>query len=106
MTQKWKVAQKLIPGKGKNSNKQVFDNIEIKAEQFNSFFSNVGRDTYRKTQESLMNIDNDIENNTIPRVMPETTQNHQFFRPTPVSVEVVILTFKRLKKIMQWDQMI
>ena len=45
-----------------------------------------------KTQESLSNNENNMDH----RVRTEPTQSHPLFRPTPVSVDVVILTFKCL----------
>ena len=91
-TKKWKVAKKLIPENSKNSNKQVLNDVQNKAEQFNKFFSNVGKETFRRTQESL----NNTTNNRRARVEPNLAL--PLFRPTPVSVDIVILTFKRLKE--------
>ena len=97
-TKKWKVAKKLIPENSKNSNKQVFDDIQSIAEQFNEFFSMVGKETYNKTQEASINIENNLETHTNHGARAEPNQGFPLFRPTPVSVDVVVLTFKRLKE--------
>ena len=92
---KWKFAKKLIPENSKNSNNHKFEDIQNKAEQFNQFFSNVGKVTCMKTQESLRNNENNIDH----RVRTESTQSHPLFKPKPVSVDIVILTFKCLKGV-------
>ena len=99
-TKKWKVAKKLIPENRNKSNKQMFSNVQDKVEKFNQFFSQVGEETFRKTQDSFQNTNTNAGNPTNHRVRTRTEPNFErpLFRPTPVSVEVVILTFKRLKE--------
>lgn len=93
--EKWKVARELIPDKKKNV--KSYDNIELndKIEEFNEFFSNVGKNTYEKTQEGLRNIEAFTPQS-------ELADDNQLvvnlFRPQPVTVDDVILTFKQLKE--------
>ena len=52
----------------------------------------MGRATYRKTQESVI----ETENQPIPKVPLQ--YNGQYFRPSPISVETLILTVKQLNE--------
>ena len=98
MKKKWKITKKLVPENSRNSNKLLFEDVENKVEQFNQFFAKVGKETYRKTQESTTTIENNLDTCTNHSVRASFQQGLPLFRPIPVSVDVVILTFKRLKE--------
>ena len=91
-SKKWKTVKELIPDKKSQSNSHNHDSIPEKADEFNEFFSSVGQVTFEKTQENLdriMNVNVDSINE-FPGV--------EKFRPQPVAVDTVILTFKQLKE--------
>ena len=92
-SKKWKIAKQLIPDKKSNSNSCMYDNVPEKANDFNEFFSNVGKVTYEETQRDLERGFNDgiIRNDT-------ETPGIEKFRPKPVTVDTVILTFKQLNE--------
>jgi len=90
---KWSVVKELIPGKKTGSGLNNFDDVKSKVDEFNEFFANVGKKTYEKTQENLANCNRVIQDNT--RV---NLNNQVNFRPQPVSVETIILTFKQLRE--------
>ena len=87
----WKIVKQLIPG-GSKLLKSQFDDIIDKVERFNEFFSDVGRATYSKTQESV----NETESQPILEIPVHC--NGQYFRPSPVSVDTLILTIKQLNE--------
>ena len=80
----------LIPPKSNNSNLCNFADPENKVEEFNDFFANVGRNAYEKTQANLQNSNNSFQN------IPLNPDMNCRFRPQPVTVDTVILTFKSL----------
>ncbi len=51
----WKVIRDNVPGKNVKSINHNFENKEEKAEEFNNFFANVGKNTFEKTQHNLHN---------------------------------------------------
>ena len=87
----WKAIKNVIPDKRKNV-KLDFDNPNEKAGQFNRFFASVGENTFKRTQETLG--DEDKEN--YRRIPFEVNNEIKWFRPQPVTVDTVILTFKTL----------
>ena len=89
---KWKVLKKLIPDKKSDSNSYNYDNVPEKAEHFNEFFSNVGKVTFERTQE---NVERNLNNNIRPSA---EIPNIEKFRPQPVTVDTVILTFKQINE--------
>ena len=88
---KWKVVKKLIPDKKSNSCSCDVNGDE-KVENFNEFFSNIGRVTYESTQANLQDNFYDDPRNT--GALPDI----EGFRPQPVSVDTIILTFKQLNE--------
>ena len=93
--QSWKITKSLIPDKKCQIDQCNFDSIDDKAEEFNSYFSNVGKEAFNKTQASVRRINNgSIENIGIP--IRNNTDN--LFRPQPVTVETIILIVKDLRK--------
>ncbi len=86
--------KEIIPNPKNCQNGYNFDDMETKAEEFNIFFANVGKNTDELTQESLTN--NDL---VCPQLSAAVCGNSNIkFRPQPVSVETVILTIKSLKE--------
>ena len=86
--ERWNIINQCVPRKGKS--KLQFDNPKTKADEFNHFFANVGRNTYEKTQNMISDV-------TVQR--NETTKIYggkRPFRPQPVTVETVIITIKSL----------
>ncbi len=79
----------------KNSSEDyAFLDKEAKAETFNTFFANIGKNTYELTQNSLLS--NDL---TCPEPFPHDYDNSDdIFRPEPVDVETVMLTIKSLNE--------
>ncbi len=88
----WKVITD-IPCQKRNSNSYNFDNMSDKAEEFNKFFSNIGKGTYERTQHSLR----DPHNRTVNYRNPAPREG-ACFRPEPVDTNTVILTIKSLKE--------
>ena len=91
----WSVVQDMLPGfKNKNKN-ALFDNPIEKAEDFNKYFASVGETAFKKSQEGI----NGGQLRDIESIMNEQTQsNIPKFRPQPVDINTVILTFKELRK--------
>ncbi len=67
-----------------------FDNMQDKAEEFNNFFANVGKNTFIKSQNQLDDNFSDYEMHDDNTITP-----HEF-RPQPVVVNSVILIIKHL----------
>ena len=84
----WKAVRNLVPkNKGKN-NVHSCNELNQKVDDFNKFFSSIGKIAYEKSQEGLPG---------------ENAVTHSFynnevysFRPTPTDIETVILTVKNL----------
>ena len=89
-SKKWRIMKDLVPDRKKNSKTINFNDTNTKVEEFNDFFANVGRKTYEKTQERLTDLNVDSFTDVT------TGANIDSFRPSPVTVETVILTFKQL----------
>ena len=89
---KWNAIKGLLPDKKKNIQSNNFDDLESKAEEFNEYFSKVGQKAFEKTQENI---------NTRVDVMQRTSDlrsdNVNLFKPQPVTIETVILTFKQIR---------
>ena len=85
----WQTIKKIIPTKGSHSEKVEYDDDLLKANEFNEFFSNVGRCAYEKSQKNLNNCS--LEN-------PDTRDANISlrFRPKPTDVDTIILTIKDL----------
>ena len=93
----WRIAKKVISNDSSSivSTPQNKDDLTTRAENFNDFFSDVGKLTFNKTQEELAKYDSDSvdvpHNNT-------NNDNLHCFKPVPVDCETVILTIKGLKE--------
>ena len=76
-----------------NSGIHNFDDIQTKTDEFNEYFANVGKNAFESTQNNLTNANLVVHDNV--NINGNITNK---FRPHPVTVETVILTFKRLKE--------
>ena len=85
----WNVIKKIVPNKKSSPKINKFDNPDEKANEFNKFFANVGRNSYEQAQKTLCNLN--LSNYQIPEV-PHNCP----FRPEPVDVDTVILVIKHL----------
>ena len=83
----WRVVRQLVPGKPKNN-----DCLPIagKIDQLNSYFVNVGKNAFLKSQQDMSE---DIET---PKIA-NTTQVADLFRPQPTDINTIVLTIKQLK---------
>ena len=88
----WKLTKTLIPDSKSNLNEGKFVDVSNKVEEFNLYFANVGREAFNKTQTSARNCDN-LNNELIVR-----RNIGSLFRPTPVSVETIILIVRDLRE--------
>ena len=90
---KWKIVHEMIP-KNNNALLPDYNDKKEKAEEFNQYFSNVGRVAFEKSQQNL------DRNSTLELLRNESdivSENfNDFFRPQPVDVETVILVVKEL----------
>ncbi|MEL6987305.1 MAG: endonuclease/exonuclease/phosphatase family protein, partial [Bacteroidota bacterium] len=57
MKSKWKLIKSLTPNMDKTKETSSFENIKEKIEEFNSYFSNVGKVAYEKSQANANNQD-------------------------------------------------
>lgn len=91
----WKVVEDMIPGfrcKGRNV---PLDDPLKKAEDFNQYFASVGEIAFKKSQEGM---DDDLMSRVVrENANIQTNPNIPIFRPQPVDVNTVILTFKSLR---------
>ena len=91
----WKVVEGMLPGLKSKNKDLTFQNPRQKAEDFNQYFAGVGEIAYKKSQEGL---DNNIDRESGNTTNPPSLLNVPKFRPQPVDVNTVILTFKDLRK--------
>ncbi|MEL6989243.1 MAG: hypothetical protein AAGK97_15635, partial [Bacteroidota bacterium] len=93
----WKTTRLVLPTKNSDHLAHLNpDEIKLKAEEFNDYFASVGENTFRKTQELIgdnSNINNDVEGDIFP-ILDNSYDN--FFSPSPVDIDTVILTVKDL----------
>ncbi len=54
-TEKWNIIKDIIPNAKNSSQDYVFLDKRVKAEEFNTFFANIGKNTFELTQKSLPN---------------------------------------------------
>ncbi len=93
-TDKWNIIKEIIPNPKNSSEDYGFLDKEAKAEEFNTFFANIGKNTFELTQKSLLS--NDL---TYPDLDHHDYDNSvKVFRPQPVDVETVMLTIKSLNE--------
>ena len=89
----WKLTKTLIPNSKSNLNECKFVDVNQKVEEFNQYFAKVGKEAFNKTQMSASNCDNLLNNELIVR-----RNTGSIFRPTPVSVETIILIVRDLRE--------
>ena len=93
-TDKWNIIKEIIPNPKNSTEEYIFTDKEAKAEEFNTFFANIGKNTFELTQKSFLS--NDL---TCPEFSLHDYDNSvNQFRPQPVDVETVILTIKSLNE--------
>lgn len=73
----WKVVRKIVPKVKSNPGSHSFDNDIEKAEEFNRYFANVGRESFEKSQENV------IEANRVVQPLYEMSNinSNYLFRP-------------------------
>ena len=88
----WKVIRKIVPKCKSSSGSHSYENDIDKAEEFNHYFANVGREAFEKSQE------NSIDETRVFQTLNEISNinSSYLFRPQPVDVNTVILTIKDL----------
>ena len=87
----WVVVKEMIPGV-KGESKMNFEHPQQKAEEFNEYFSTIGENASKKSQED---IENGLPTQNLDASLHE---NVSLFRPQPVDNDTVILTFKDLNQ--------
>ena len=90
----WNVINKIIP-KNKKCSGQLDnsdDNAQQKADDFNRYFANVGRNMYGKSQENNQSINQPLSDQ--PLSLATDIIN---FRPHPIDLATLILIIKELK---------
>ena len=90
----WNLIKELVPNKKKDSDAQKFDDVLVKAEEFNNFFANVGKTTYNLTQQILPSSYSSSSDLCTTKI----TCNSMKFRPQPVDINTIILTVKGLNE--------
>ncbi len=90
----WKTIREIVPNSKNISNNSNFDNVVDKANEFNSYFANVGKNTYTKTQEIIQreNVSYPICENVTSGICGEGNT----LRPQAVDTDTVVLTIKDL----------
>lgn len=88
----WRFVKEVIPPAKTKSNTCVIENEQTKAEEFNTFFANVGKNTFENTQRAPPDNPHPAEGER------QTNANNlpPHFRPKPVDADTVILTIKHL----------
>ena len=90
----WKVVREMVPSqKNTHNNPYNFENKIDKAEEFNNFFSKVGENTYKRSQEQL-----DIASESVIQHLLPNSEVNVPFRPNPVDIDTIILTVKHLNE--------
>ena len=90
----WNVIKKIIPDNkiSPGMHEDTTEDTHNRAEAFNEYFANVGKNTFEKSQDNVLNI------NQLADVHPLLASNiNNNFRPQPVDIDTLILTIKHLK---------
>ena len=94
----WKTIREIVPSNNSKDapNNYNFRNVKDKANEFNYYFANVGKNTYNKTRERIhsANESQHIHDGEIG----ERVGLRNIFKPQPVDVNTVILTIKGLNE--------
>lgn len=62
----WKVIRDIVPNHKCSTNSPDFDDVLENAAEFNSFFANVGKETFDKSQQALLNYHNSVSQDCDP----------------------------------------
>ena len=89
----WNVIHKVIPRNINISNNSSQSEIDIRnrVENFNEYFANVGENTFKKSQEGV------VDPNEFSRTVNQPPNNLETFRPQPIDMVTLILTIKEIK---------
>ena len=89
----WDVLRQIMPSTKKSSPIVEDDiNLKCKADSFNNFFVNVGKETYEKSQRNVEDLSDEIQLNP-----DNDMQKYDKFRPQPIDSETIILEIKHMK---------
>ncbi len=87
----------IVPNNKPNNN-ITDDDINDKAEEFNTYFANIGRKTFERCKNDFTNNNTNSDNVRVTHDTTDIFDTNNFFRPKPVDVETVILTISKLKQ--------
>ena len=101
----WDVIHEIIPSKQKDKQDCCFVNIEKRAEDFNEFFSSVGENVFRETQQYCEREELNVnrreggEGQPLPNAEPNDPVfvPRRRFRPQPVNCDQIVLTVNDMK---------
>ncbi len=90
MTKTWMTIKEIVPKSRNNTSNKVFGADVDKANEYNFCFVNIGKNTYKRTQNVLhgVNVSNYRHDNVLHG-------SDNTFRPQAVDTETVILTIKK-----------
>ena len=91
----WKLVRELIPNTTTKTHTSD-ENSKEKLENFNTFFANVGKNIFEKSQQYTNNMSQTLNVNTINN--SDHVSRNSPFRPQPVDTATIILTIKHLKE--------
>lgn len=100
----WKTVRQLIPATTNKVSPLLTGNgesLEQKANKFNNFFANIGKQTFENSQHNL----SDRERTDQPSTNHAYTSTGGMFRPQPTDDNTIILVIKHLKTLPQTDPM-
>lgn len=92
----WKTITETVPNTKNISITSNFDNVLDKANEFNSYFANVGKNSYTKTQE-LIHCEN-VQYSICENVASGMSGEDSTFRPQPAHTDTVILMIKDINE--------
>ena len=95
-SQMWRNIRDLVPNNKSHNN--ISKDLNDKAEDFNNFFANVGRETFERCKNNSTNNNNTLDNIRVIHESIDNQDKNNLFRPKPVDVETVILTISKLKE--------
>lgn len=92
----WKLLRELIPISERKSCDSVVEegeNVKSRADTFNKFFANVGKETFMKSQQNAPN--DQLMSNAVTQDICNLQSSS--FRPQPVNSDTIILIIKSMK---------
>ena len=93
----WSILRELVPNNKNKSNPiSTKDESEIlrKVEEYNTFFANVGKSTFEKSQQNVRSSETTPLRDNNHRCCPNASTK---FRPQPVDNDTIILAIKHMK---------